>query len=66
MVPAVFEVDPETNEANGLVHFYCSVDCLIADSNILSDIFDRGFQSVVSQSDNYGVVCEACGRKFYD
>lgn len=67
MIPAVFELDPETQESTGIVHPFCSQGCLEGGFDELrGEVHSRGFLVVVSECDTRnhcdGTVCEECRR----
>lgn len=67
LYPALVELDPDTDESNGLVHPFCSEKCLLAQlSNTMREANERGFPigRMMTDSDAHGrgTVCENCLR----
>lgn len=65
-IPVIFEIEPDTNEANGTAHPFCSPHCIGLAANVRKEIADRGFIARDGEDEaasfRNGSVCEGCGK----
>lgn len=61
MFPVIYDLDPETNEATGTVHFFCSTGCRSQSPHKLPDASNYGENGPAEVP--AGSVCELCGKE---
>lgn len=60
-VKVIYEKDPETGEANGVIHFYCSSFCRDRDfERMVTHCHLEAGEDVLADD---GLVCEYCGTR---
>lgn len=62
-IPAIYEIDPDTDEANGTVHPFCCGACLrLSRDEHTAEIESRGFLAKVGETELPcdGSICEHC------
>ena len=61
MIPVIYDLDPDTGEATGTVHFFCCTGCRSQSPHKLPDASNYGDNPIGYVSS--GIVCETCFKE---